>query len=48
MIYLILIILGLYTYLRYEPRLEYVKESKMFILHYNFDNSRSYLVIFRF
>ena len=48
MIYLIAIVFGLFISFKYNPSLEYIKESKMFILYYNFGNSRNYLVIFRF
>ena len=46
--FLILIVLGIYLEFKFNPRLNYIKESKVLILYYNVFNSRDYVIIFRF
>ena len=48
MIYLIVIVFGLFITFKYNPSLEYIKESKILILHYDVLNGRDYKIIFSF
>jgi hypothetical protein len=44
MIVLLLIILAEFIW---SPRLDYIKQSKMLLLHYNAKNTRKYLVLWK-
>jgi hypothetical protein len=44
MIVLLLIILAEFIW---SPRLDYIKESKMLLLHYTAKNTRKYLVLWK-
>jgi len=45
---LLLVLLGLFLESKYKPRPDWIKDSKMLILHYNDGkNGRKYKVIFR-
>jgi hypothetical protein len=42
-----LIIIALLLEYIYSPRLEWIDASKMLIVHYNFENSRRYLILWK-
>ena len=33
--------------IKYKPRIEYIEESKMWIIHYNYKTSRKYKILIR-
>lgn len=49
MILLVLLLVGAYfAEQTWAPRLDYVKQEKLLLLHYNGNQTRNYLVIARF
>jgi hypothetical protein len=42
------LIIALFIELKWSPRLEYIKESEVLILHYNVKFSREYFVVWKF
>lgn len=41
------IILGFLVEIKWKPRVEYIQESEMWIMHYNYKNSRRWTIIWK-
>lgn len=47
MITIILFLIFFAAYQKYKPRIEYIEESKMWIIHYNYRTTRKYKILFK-